>query len=214
MDTFSNEDFIWISVSKMSDPTIGISPYKIESEGFKTWEPEKIAAYRAYYPLGTKQRLTLELAHCTIQRRSDLVRMGPQHIRDGTLSITQQKTGAFVEIPVLPELQEALDAMPRANLCFLLTDEGRPFTAEYFGGWFRDQCNAAGIPIGYSAHGLRKAGATRLAEHGCTDLEIMAWGGWTTLAEVQRYTKKATRKRLAENARDKLYGLKPEQKGG
>ncbi len=34
------------------------------------------------------------------------------------------------------------------------------------------------------------------------------------VAEVQRYTKKANRKRLAENARDKLYGLKPEQKSG
>jgi len=199
---------------RTDDPTYGIKPYKIESEGFKPWEPEKIAAYRARYSLGTKQRLALELAYGTIQRRSDLVRMGPQHIRDGTLSITQQKTGEFVEIPVLPELQAALDAMPRDNLCFLMTDAGRPYTPAGFGGWFRDQCDAAGIPTGYSAHGLRKAGATRLAEHGATDHEIMAWGGWKTLAEVQRYTKKANRKRLAENARDKLYGLKPEQKSG
>jgi integrase len=195
---------------RTDDPTYGIKPYRITSEGFKTWEP----AYRAHYPLGTKQRLALELAYCTIQRRSDLVIMGPQHIRDGTLSITQLKTGEFVEIPVLPELEAALAAMPRDNLCFLVTAQGRPYTAAGFGGWFRDQCDAAGIPIGYSLHGLRKAGATRLAEHGATDLEIMAWGGWKTLAEVQRYTKKANRKRLAENARDKLYGRKPEQKGG
>jgi len=197
------------------DPTYGIKPYKIESDGFKSWEPEKIAAYRAHYPIGTKQRLALELAYCTIQRRSDLVRMGPQHIRDGWLRITQQKTGVDVGIPVLPELQAALDAMPKNNLCFLMTDLGRPFTAAGFGGWFRDQCEAAGIPIGYSAHGLRKAGATRLAEHGATDHEIMAWGGWTTLAEVQRYTKKANRDRLAENGGNKLLtGLKPEQKSG
>jgi integrase len=57
-----------------------------------------------------------------------------------------------------------------------------------------------------SAHGLRKAGATRLAEHGCTDHEIMAWGGWTTLKEVQRYTKAVNRKRLALQAAGKLKG--------
>jgi hypothetical protein len=37
--------------------------------------------------------------------------------------------------------------------------------------------------------GLRKAGANRLAEAGATDHEIMAWGGWTTLKEVQRHAK-------------------------
>ena len=30
-----------------------------------------------------------------------------------------------------------------------------------------------------------------------TDHEIMAWGGWSSLKEVQRYTKAANRKRLA-----------------
>ena len=55
-----------------------------------------------------------------------------------------------------------------------------------------------------SAHGLRKAGATRLAEHGCTDHEIMAWGGWSSLKEVQRYTNAANRKRLALQAAAKL----------
>jgi hypothetical protein len=51
---------------------------------------------------------------------------------------------------------------------------------------------------------LRKAGATRFAEHDCSDHQIMAWGGWTTLKEVQRYTKAANRKRLALQAANKL----------
>jgi integrase len=130
--------------------------------------------------------------------------MGRQHIRDGILSIRQQKTGALVEIPILSELQEALEAMAADNLTFLTTEYGKPFTAAGFGNWFRQQCNAAGLPIGYSAHGLRKAAATRLADAGCTDHEIMAWGGWETLKEVQRYTKAANRKRLAQSGREKL----------
>jgi integrase len=60
------------------------------------------------------------------------------------------------------------------------------------------------LPKNLSAHGLRKAGATRLAEAGATDHEIMAWGAWTTLKEVQRYTKTANRKRLAMRAGDRL----------
>ncbi len=51
-----------------------------------------------------------------------------------------------------------------------------------------------------SAHGLRKAAAARLAELGCTDHEIMAFGGWKTMKEVQRYTSAARQKILADNA--------------
>jgi integrase len=186
------------------DPTLGIKTLKIHSDGFKAWEPERVEQYRARYPLGTTSRLALELLLNTAQRRSDVVRMGRQHIRDGILSIRQQKTGALVEIPILSELQEALEAMPADNLTFLTTEYGKPFTAAGFGNWFRQQCNAAGLPIGYSAHGLRKTAATRLADAGCTDHEIMAWGGWETLKEVQRYTKAANRKRLAQSGREKL----------
>jgi hypothetical protein len=49
-------------------------------------------------------------------------------------------------------------------------------------------------------HGVRKAGATRLAESGATDHMIMVWGGWKTLKEVQRYTRAANRKLLAQQA--------------
>ena len=90
------------------------------------------------------------------------------------------------------------------HLTFLVTEFGRPFTPAGFGNWFSDRCNEAGVPNNLRAHGLRKAGATRLAEHGCSDHEIMAWGGWATLQEVQRYTRAANRKRLALTAAAKL----------
>lgn len=127
--------------------------------------------------------------------------MGRQHVREGTLSIRQQKTGTLVEIPILPELQDARDVMPADHLTYLTTEYGQAFRAARFGNWFRERCNEADIPKGYAAHGLRKASATRLADAGCTDHEIMAWGGWETLKEVQRYTKAANRKRLAQGGR-------------
>jgi integrase len=186
------------------DPTLGIKTLKIKSDGFQIWAAERIEKYRAKHAIGTRPRLALELLLNTAQRRSDVVRMGRQHIRDGILSIRQQKTGMLVEIPVLPELQEALDAIPAEHLTFLTTEHGQPFTAAGFGNWFRERCNEAGIPKGYAAHGLRKAAATRLADAGCTDHQIMAWGGWETLKEVQRYTKAANRKRLAQSVLQKL----------
>ena len=36
------------------------------------------------------------------------------------------------------------------------------------------------------------------------DHEIMAWGGWTSIKEVQRYTKAARRKLMALRAADRL----------
>jgi integrase len=189
-----------------TDPTIGIKLDRIkDTGGFETWTSANIELYRSHYEVGTRARLALEMLYGTMQRRGDIIRLGRQHIQGGTLSLRQQKTGAPVDIPVLPELDAAIEAMPKAeHLTFLVTEYGKPFTAEGFGNWFRQQCRAAGLPKNLSAHGLRKAGATRFAEHGATDHEIMAWGGWTSLKEVQRYTKAADRKRLAQAAAKKL----------
>src|SRR5262249_21640951 len=140
----------------------------------------------------------------TMQRRGDVIELGRQHVHHGILSLRQQKTKAQVDIPLLEEVLAAIDAMPTKHLTFLVTELGKPFTAAGFGNWSRDQCNAANLPKNLSAHGLRKAGATRLAEHGCTDHEIMAWGGWTSLKEVQRYTRAVNRKRLALQAAGRL----------
>lgn len=152
----------------------------------------------------TRPRLALELLYGTMAARVDMVRLGLQHVQGGIVSFRRNKTTVPVDIPMLPELLAAIDAMPKAqHLAFLVTERGQPFSAAGFGNWFRTQCDLAGIPD-LSAHGLRKAGATRLAEHGATDHEIMAWGGWKTLREVQRYTAAANRKRLALRAADKI----------
>jgi integrase len=189
-----------------ADPTADVKlAVARDTGGFKTWTAEDIEKYRAQYPLGTRARLALELLYGTIQRRGDIVGLGRQHVRDGVVSLRQQKTGTQVDIPVLEELQVAIDAMPKGDhLTFLVTETGKPYSPSGFTGWFREQCALAGLPKQRSAHGLRKAGATRLAEHGCTDHEIMAWGGWATLTEVKRYTAAANRKRLALAAADKL----------
>lgn len=189
---------------RADNPASSVRGIRYNSDGYPSWTDDHIEAFRARHPLGSRPRLAMELLYNTAQRRSDAVKMGPQHVRAGVLSIRQQKTGMLVEIPVLPDLQAAISSCAGDHLAFLVTDYGKPFSAAGFGNWFRDQCSLAGLPLGYSAHGLRKAAATRLADAGCTDHQIMAFGGWQTIKEVQRYTRAANRKRLAQSAADKL----------
>src|SRR5262249_24856158 len=167
-----------------ADPTVGMKNVRLRSEGFLTWEESHVAQYRARYALGTRPRLALELLLCTGLRRSDAVRLGRQHVRNSVISIKVQKTCALVEIPVLPELQAAIDAMPPSeHLTYIVTEYGKAFTAAGFGGWFRERCDEAGIPAGYAAHGLRKLAATRLADSGATAHQLKAVFGWKSLRQ-------------------------------
>jgi integrase len=182
--------------------TIKLAPS--ESRGFQTWTEDEIAQYEVHHPIGTKPRLALALLLYTGQRRGDVIRMGRQHIRDGVLSITQQKTGVTVAVPVLPELQAIIDASAATNLTFLVTERGKPFPGPRFTQWFRTQCDAAGLPKHCVPHGLRKAAARRLAEALCEPHEIMSVTGHKTLKEVTRYTEAFNRAKLARSAMAKL----------
>ncbi|MGU3408215.1 tyrosine-type recombinase/integrase [Methylobacterium brachiatum] len=100
---------------------------------------------------------------------------------------------------MFPDLAEAIAALPSSHLTFLVTDYGKPFSVAGFGNRFREWCDQAGLPH-CSAHGLRKATASRLAKRGCTPHEIMAVTGHQTLEEVERYTREAQRAGLADSA--------------
>ena len=60
-----------------------------------------------------------------------------------------------MQIPIFDELRAVLDASPTGDMTSLVTEYGKPFTANGFGNWFRDTIVATGL-TGVSAHGLRK----------------------------------------------------------
>ena len=183
-----------------TDPTRDIKQRSIKGDGFHTWTEEEISQFEAHHPMGSKPRLALALLLYTAQRRSDVVRIGRQHIKDGVLTVKQQKTGVTLAIPVHPQLQAVLDATPSEHLTFLVTATGKPYGGNAFSEQFRNWCDAAGLPKRCSAHGLRKAACRRLAEAGCSANEIMSISGHTTMKEIVRYTKAADQARLARNA--------------
>jgi integrase len=190
------------------DPTLGVTREKVKTSGYKTWSEEYISRFESAHRIGTRARLAFALLLYTGQRRSDVVKMGRQHVHAGLLTIDQGKTDggeeAHLEIPLHPKLQEIIDATPTVGVkTFLVTSFGKPYSAPGFGNWFRELCDAAGCPD-VSAHGLRKATARRLAEMGCSANQIASITGHASLSEVQRYTKAADRKRMAREAMAKL----------
>ena len=118
-----------------------------------------------HYPIGTRERLALELLLCAGPRRSDVIRLGSQHIVSGRLLYRQKKTGAEIDIPILPQLSAALEAVSASarQECFLQTQFGGAFTETGFYNWFTDKAQKAGVPKGRSPHGLRKTCCRRLA---------------------------------------------------
>ena len=183
-----------------ADPTRDVSRLKERRQSIHTWTDAEIAAYEARWQVGTKHRLALALLLYTGQRRSDVVRMGRQHMTGGAILVRQVKTGTELAIPIHPALQAAIDACPSDHLTLLTTEAGAPFTSNGFYQAFIGWCRMAGLPAGCSPHGLRSAAASRLAEEGCTEKQIAAITGHQTLAEVQRYTRAASQRRLAETA--------------
>ena len=203
------------------DPSEGAKPLKTtKSIGHMTWLEPQIAMYRERHKLGTVARLALELMLNIAARRHDAHVLGCQHIRDGRLCWrphkTLRSTNKMLKVRILPELQAALDAMPRSDngLTFLTTDRSRPFaSAAAFGNKFADWCRAAGLkPVlcddgklrSFRAHGLRKAALRALAHAGCTDEEMMSVSGHSDARQLREYLNEVDHERMADAAMDKV----------
>src|SRR5262249_42170043 len=129
------------------DPTAGIPSIKLrKSKGHHTWSDDEIAQYRAHWPLGTQQRLVREFALDTASRPSEVVRLGPQHVRGGRIQIERTHGSADVDIPMTLELQAACDAMPKRHLTFIVTAYGKPRSKFGLGNDFAKRASAAGLP--------------------------------------------------------------------
>jgi len=197
-----------------ANPARDVKRVKYATTGFHTWTVAEVRQYEARHPVGTKARLALALLLFTGARRGDMVTLGRQHVREGWLRYVPRKTRhlrqTITQKPILPELQQVIDASPCGELTFLVTEYGRGFTAAGFGAWFRTRCDEAGLPH-CTAHGLRKAGATIAAENGATDRQLMALYDWSQASEATRYTAAADRRRMAGEA---MHLVSPNKRSG
>lgn len=183
---------------------------KENPDGYHTWTDAEILQFLAFHGPGSKARLAALLILNTGAARQDLVRLGWQNVKDGRISYQRHKTGVAGSYQVQTELADELRNVPGDRMLFLTHWRGRPYGVASFGNWFKDQCRAAGLPH-CSAHGLRKGQATRIADGGGGELEIMSYLAHATPKEGATYVKKANRGKLADKALARAGGPKPEQ---
>jgi hypothetical protein len=115
-----------------------------------------------------------------------------------------------VAFPILPPLEQSLRAGPTGDLTFICGARGDPFVKESFGNEFSAAAREAGVKK--SAHGVRKLGATVVAEGGATEAELEALFGWKRGSGTSKvYTQDADRMRLARGAAAKFLRTTDEQ---
>jgi integrase len=180
------------------NPIIGIDRFKGGTH--HTWTEGELRTFEARWPLGTRQRLAYALLLYTGQRVGDVAKMVRSDIIDGELHVIQDKTGAELHLPIVPELDRAMRAFPANGMSLIGAPNGRPMTRAGLSGLMRDAIGEAGLPAKCVPHGLRKAAMRRLAEDGKTGKQIAAVSGHKSLREVERYTAAADQRRLAQDA--------------
>ncbi|UWR00563.1 tyrosine-type recombinase/integrase [Rhodobacteraceae bacterium S2214] len=172
-----------------TNPAKGVPEIKTDKVAREPWPRELLDVYRATCPIGTRERLVMELCVGTGQRIGDVLEMRWSDIQDGAFVIKQNKTAKELWVPILPELQVALDAASRHSV-FILTNERGTNCWSYRGASqavrnVREAIKA----LDYDIHSWRYNAACELLEAGCNDDLIAAVTGQSP-AMVQHYTKK------------------------
>jgi integrase len=170
----------------------------------RAWSDAELTAFETRWAPGTMQRRAYALARYSGQRCGDVASMTRAHRRDGEIRVKQEKTGAELWIAEHPELTAELARGEQSHMSLLTKASGAAFDGESLSPWFGDAIEDAGLPDDCVMHGLRKVAARDLAEAGCSEHEIMSVTGHKSLTEVQRYTKAANQRHMAQAAILKL----------
>ncbi|VVT28020.1 Site-specific recombinase XerD [Roseovarius sp. EC-HK134] len=182
-----------------TNPARGVPEIKTAKTEREPWPRELLDVYRAHCALGTRERLVMELCVGTGQRIGDVLTMRWSNIENGAVWVRQSKTSKELWVPILPELQAALDVASRHSV-YILTNEQGTNRWSYRGASaavrkVREQIGA----VAYDIHSWRYNAACELLEAGCGDDLIAAVTGQSP-AMVQHYTKKVRQRIRAVQA--------------
>jgi site-specific recombinase XerD len=195
----------WVDAGLLDeDPAQPVRPRPAPaSDGFEPWTAAEIEAFRAHWPIGTMQRLALELIHQTGAAIGDAVRLGPGNVQDGWLTYRRAKSRTICTAPVFTQappyyppsadLIACIEVAPR-HLTYLSTAKGAARSPKAAGQWFAAAARAAGV--NKSAHGVRKYLAAYMAERGATAEQRMAILGHDTTEQTRAYSKTADARRI------------------
>ena len=178
------------------------------------------AEYLAVYKLANRsvQRL-MTLIYRTLQRPSDIIKLGPNNIVQrmvhGTLTevllFRQSKTGAAVEIIISDEIREALYDGEHSSHPFLIRNRnGKPYTLDGMNSNFAKALNkyrqqiadSTGIkPLPFGLYDLKGKGATDMYQSGVSLEHIQALAGHESVRTTEIYIKARLNKPVMSNTR-------------
>lgn len=145
-------------------------------------------------------RRAVKLSLYTGQRPGDVCAMTWNKVKNGWISVRQQKTGTAVEIEMHPELAKELAATPRSDRhIFILSNRrGDRLTSLVFLRW----CQVFTRKLGgnFTPHGLRKNATNELFEAGCSAAEVASITGHKSLKMLEHYGKARSQPKLASRA--------------
>lgn len=186
---------------KDANPVRDVERLSVPKGGHDTATDEDIAAYEAKHRTGPARR-AIVLLKAFGMRVSDLRILGPQHVRKGLLTFETVKTQMLCELTIDAEARQEIEGI--RDLVFLTNQHGAAFASDKalsqrIAKWFRQ----AGV-MNVTAHGVRKWRATRMAENGASEFELMSWFGWKDPKEARPYVQAANRRKLAKSAGEKM----------
>ena len=140
MGLTENDPFIGLE-PKSENPALRgrarIGPDGETYSGYWTWTADQVAQFFDYWPAGTTPHMAMTLLYCLGCRIGDVQQLGPRNVIDERVIWTTQKAvgrdrvGVPMDLPVLPQLRDAIDAASDSKIIsldhFVLTQFGKPF---------------------------------------------------------------------------------------
>lgn len=192
----------WLS----SNPARGIELLKVPKERQKPHIPWTDTACAIIRKEGNPlPRLIFELGVGSVQRPGDLVDFLWSDYDGDSLQLRQNKTGKPLALPCTAALRQALDTARRGAVIgrHILSDErGRRLTYRRMASIMRAERERLGL-LAHDLHALRYRGVMELAWANCTDDEIAAYSGHSSMAMIRKYAGEARQIMRARQAREK-----------
>ncbi|VDC30772.1 tyrosine-type recombinase/integrase [Pseudogemmobacter humi] len=113
--------------------------------------------------------------------------------------ISTKKSQELVDlnIPIQSDFRAVLEGIKHNHESLIITQLGEARSEKSFTNGIIEAAKEAALSPHRSPHGLRKAACRRLAEAGCTALEIMSITGHSNIKEIETYCAAVNEKRLA-----------------
>ena len=176
---------------------------------WRAWTDEECQRFENRWAPGSMQRRAYALALYTGQRKQDQITRTRNHRFGGGIHVVQSKTGEELWIREHRELALELGRGVLGIDTLLVTPtQGKPFDESYYGSWFADAIDKAGLSDDCVLHGLRKCAARKLADLGLSEETIKSVTGHVTSRMVAKYVKGANQKRLSIAAMTKWENAK------